>query len=179
MLESIRAGNVKLMLCFVFYLAWWVVGFNPVHPIRGLKSGWLLIPAGILGVWALVDIVLGLDFVGGPLPGIAVVAGGVVTYVALLIITGVLLRRPVTTELFIIVLWATVMVLEINTLMGMESVSHALGWALMALCLACTLGSLACYQLFYGLEAQAAFVDGTIPLLLALVMTELITLSAR
>lgn len=53
MAEYIRTGNIKLLFCFAFYLASWVVGFNPWRPIRGLKSGWLLIPAVILGVLAL------------------------------------------------------------------------------------------------------------------------------
>ena len=178
MAENIRIGNIKLLLCFAFYLVWWIVGFNPKCPIRGPRSGWLLIPAGVLGVWSLWDIVRGLDLAGGLVPGATLVAGGVVSYVALLILTGVLLHRPVTSELLIIMLWATVALLEINTLVALGSVASGLGWALMALCLACTVVSLVCYQLFYGLDVGPAFVDGMVPLLLALVATGLITLFA-
>ncbi len=175
----IRAGNIKLILCFVFYLAWWVVGFNPKYPIRGLKSGWLLIPAAILGVLALIDIWQGLDFTGGPIPGMALVAGGIACYVALVGITSILLHRPVTTELLIIVLWTTVMLLEINTFGGIGSLTLAWGWTLTTLSLVGAAGSLVCYQLFYGLEANAAFIDGAVPLMLAIAITGLITLCAK
>lgn len=179
MVDSIRGGNIKLVFCFAFYLAWWVIGFNTRHPIRGIKSGWLLIPAAVLGVLALVDICQGVDLIGGPVPGVALAAGGVAGYVVLLGVTRGLLHRPVTTELIIIVLWATVMLLEINTLVGLGTIATALGWALAALCLVATAGSLVCYQLFYGLDASAAFIDGTIPLLLACVMTGLVTVFAK
>lgn len=176
MAECIRTGNIKLLLCFAFYLVWWVVGFNPWRPIRGIKSGWLLIPAVLLGVLALYDIVQGLDFFGGLVHGMALVFGGIASYVALLLITGVLLHRPVTSELFIIVLWVTVAFLEINTLVALGSASPELGWTLAALCLAGTVISLVCYQLFYGLTGMAAFVDGAVPLILAWLMTGLIVL---
>ena len=175
----IRAGNIKLVLCFAFYLAWWVVGFNPRRPVRGLTSAWLLIPAAVLGVLAIIDISRGLVFTGGLVPGMAIVVAGVVGYVVLLGVTSNMLHRPVTTELLIIVLWATFALLEINALVALGSLLHALGWALMALCLLGTAASLVCYQLFYELEAGAAFIDGAIPLLLAGAMTGVIALLAH
>ena len=178
MAEYIRTGNIKLLFCFAFYLVWWVVGFNPWRPIRGLKSGWLLIPAVILGVLALCDIWQGLDFTNGLIPGRALVFGGIACYVALLIISTRKLYRPVTSELFIIVLWATVALLEINTLVVLGPIAPGLGWALAALCLVGTAISLVCYLAFYAFDGMAAFVDGAIPLVLAGVMTGLITLCA-
>lgn len=174
MAANIRMGNIKLVLCFAFYLAWWIVGFNPRHPIRGLRSGWLLIPAVVLGALALFDICRGLEYTGGLVPSMALVAGGAVVYAVLLGVTGRLLHRPVTSELFIIVLWATVALLEANTLVAIGSIPSWLGWVLMLLCLIAAAVSLVCYQLFYGLEAWPAFVDGAIPLLLAGIMTGVI-----
>lgn len=179
MAEYIRAGNIKLLLCFAFYLAWWVVGFNPWRPIRGMKSGWLLVPAAVLGILALISIVRGLNFSGGLAPGAAIVLGGVASYAALLFVTGAVLRRPVTSELFIIVLWATVALLEINTLVALGPVSSGLGWGFVALCLVGSAASLVCYQLFYGLDGMAAFADGAVPLVLAGLITGFITLCAR
>ena len=179
-MDSIRAGNIKLLLCFAFYLVWWIVGFNPHHPIRGLKSGWLLIPAALLGIWALVSIVQGIVFSPGPaqsghIPRMVFVVSGIVSYVALLGITSGLLHRPVTSELFIIVLWACIALLEINTFVGQGSIGTGLGFILTTLCIIGTIASLICYQLFYGLDAGPAFVDGAIPLILAAVLTGLIT----
>lgn len=179
MSDDIRAGNIALALCFAFYLAWWIVGFNPIRPIRGLRSAWLLIPAVVLGVLALIRICPALSLSGGPVPGFALIAAGIVSYVALLGITSGLLHRPVTSELFITALWATITFLEINTLVGLGSVSEAMGLILAALGLLCTVCSLVCYQLFYGLESAAAFVDGAIPLILGSIMTGLIAWCAR
>lgn len=174
----IFAGSLKLLLCFVFYLAWWTVAFNPKRPIRGMRSGWLLIPALVLGVLALRDIVRGTIFVGGPVPGLAIIACGVVAYFVLLHVTGVLLHRPVTSELLIIVLWAVVALLEVNTLVALGCVSPGLGLLLVALALAFTAASIVCYQRFYHLEEEAAFVDGTIPLILAGIMAAVIACCA-
>ena len=178
MAEYIKMGNIKLLFCFAFYLAWWIAGFNPQHPIRGLKSGWLLIPAVILGVLALCDIWQGLDFSHGLIPGTALVFGGIVCYVVLLFISSRKLYRPVTSELFIIVLWVAVALLEINTLVILGSIAPWLGWVLAALCLLGATVSLVCYLAFYAFDGMAAFVDGAIPLVLAGIMTWLITLCA-
>ena len=178
MVEYIKSGNIKLLFCFAFYLAWWIVGFNPWRPIRGLKSGWLLIPAFILGILALYDIWQGLDFSIALVPGIALVIGGVASYVALLFISSRKLYRPVTSELFIIVLWTTVALLEINTLVALGSIALWLGWILAALCLVGATISLVCYLAFYAFDGMAAFVDGAIPLVLAGIMTGLSTLCA-
>ena len=178
MAEYIRTGNIKLLFCFAFYLAWWIAGFNPQHPIRGLKSGWLLIPAVILGVLALCDIWQGIDFSHGLIPGTALVLGGIVCYVVLLFISSRKLYRPVTSELFIIVLWVTVALLEINTLVILGSIAPWLGWVLAALCLLGATVSLVCYLAFYAFDGMAAFVDGAIPLVLAGIMTGLIAVCA-
>ena len=178
MAEYIKMGNIKLLFCFAFYLAWWIAGFNPQHPIRGLKSGWLLIPAVILGVLALCDIWQGLDFSHGLIPGTALVLGGIVCYVVLLFISSRKLYRPVTSELFIIVLWVTVALLEINTLVILGSIAPWLGWVLAALCLLGATVSLVCYLAFYAFDGMAAFVDGAIPLVLAGIMTGLIAVCA-
>ena len=178
MADCIRSGNIKFVLCFVFYLAWWIVGFNPKWPIRGMKSGWLLIPAAVLGAWALVDIISGLVLDGGPVPSVALIIGGVLSYAVLLGITAGLLHRPATSELFIIVLWATVILLEINSLVALGSVSDTLGWTFMAACLVCTAASLVCYQLFYDLDTTRAFIVGAIPLVLACIMTGVMAVCA-
>lgn len=179
MTNLIFRGNIKLLLCFAFYLSWWIVAFNPKRPIRGFASGWLLIPAFIFGILALLDIIRGIVLFGGPLPGLAIAAFGVVSYAVLLSVTSGLLHRPVTSELLIIVLWTTVAMLEVNTLLGLGVVASEVGLVLVVLCLVFTAASIVCYQLFYSLESTAAFVDGAIPLVLAGVMTGAIAFLAR
>ena len=65
---------------------------------------------------------------------------------------------------------------EINTLVALGLVPPGPGWALTALCVAGSAVSLVCYQLFYGLKGMAAFVDGAVPLVLAGLMTGVVTL---
>jgi hypothetical protein len=128
---------------------------------------------------AIFEITRGLVFSGGLVPGTVIVAAGVLSYIALLGVTNGVLHRPVTTELLIIILWATFALLEVNTLVALESVTSSLGWALMALCLLGTVVSIICYQLFCGLEMRAAFIDGAIPLLLAGIVSGVIAVFAR
>jgi hypothetical protein len=71
-----------------------------------------------------------------------------------------------------------VVVLETNTLVALGSVSLALGVGLAVLCILCAVASIVCYQRFYALEAAAAFVDGSIPLVLAVVMTGALAICA-
>lgn len=70
-------GNLLLIVCCVFYLAWWLIAFKPEGAIKGFKSGWLLIPA--------------------------VIFGGIAVYVILLLATAIFMKRQVTTELLIVI----------------------------------------------------------------------------
>lgn len=174
MADGIRVGNIKLVVCFVFYLAWWVVAFNPTRPVRGPRSAWLVLVAAVFAVLAIADIAVSVRLGGGLLDGRVVLAAGIASYVALAVLTQRLAGRPVTSELLIIVSWVSVSVLEVSTLVGLGCVSASFGCALVGLCLAAGAACLVCYMLFYGLDVRAAFVDGAIPLLVAPALTGLI-----
>ena len=83
-------------------------GLQAVGAVKGLRSGWLLLPAFAAGVMAVVHILRGI---GGAdvrrvlIPDSWVLWGGVAAYVLLLALTWVFWKRPVTTELFLIVGW--------------------------------------------------------------------------
>lgn len=38
--RKILTGNILMILCCIFYLAWWLVAFKPTGAIKGMKSGW-------------------------------------------------------------------------------------------------------------------------------------------
>ena len=54
-------GNLLMVGCCAFYLLWWIVAFRPTDAIKGLKSGWLLIPAFLLGIAAVAMIIRGAN----------------------------------------------------------------------------------------------------------------------
>ena len=95
--KQIFIGNILFIVCCAFYLAWWLLAFKPSGAVTGIKTGWLLIPAGIAGllgvIWALMGII-GETPVKPILPGIAILLGGVVLYFILLAVTVRLFKRP-------------------------------------------------------------------------------------
>lgn len=57
--RQMLTGNLLMIGCCVFYLAWWLIAFKPQGAVKGIRSGWLLIPALLLGVAAVIQIVQG------------------------------------------------------------------------------------------------------------------------
>ena len=167
--RQLLRGDVLMIGCCIFYLLWWVIAFRPVGAVRGLKSGWLLIPAFILGIAALAAIVQGAegtDAAHAFFTGQTVLMAGVLAYVVLLLYTGIALHRQVTTELFLIVGWTALAFLEVNALCSLGTVSRTGAVALFVLALLFAAVSMVCYLLFYGLDERAGYVDGMVPLIL-------------
>ncbi|MCL2479716.1 MAG: hypothetical protein FWF22_09445, partial [Treponema sp.] len=97
--------------------------------------------------------------------------GGIAVYLVLLAVTVILLKRPATTELILIVGWGMLVLAEINALFGSGLFSHRLSAGFIAVICAAVVISLVCYILYYHLDSWAGYIDGMIPLLLsALVM---------
>ncbi|MCD8076700.1 MAG: hypothetical protein LUF27_17055, partial [Lachnospiraceae bacterium] len=141
--------------CCVFYLAWWLIAFKPEGAIKGIRSGWLLIPALLFGVAAVMHIAQGSGAVESDallFPRNAVLIGGVVIYVVLLVGTSVLLKRQVTTELFLIVGWTTLMFLELNALFAQGQFTRSTAILLLVITLIAAVVSMICYLLYYGLD---------------------------
>jgi hypothetical protein len=165
--KQMISGNLALICCCVFYLAWWVLAFKPAGPIKGVRTGWLLIPALVAGVVATVLIIRGA--VRAPvadrlLPTMPLVLAGVVTYLALAVITRAALGRPVTTELILIVGWAVLASYEVSTLTGSRMLSHGQGIAFLAVVLVAFVVSMVCYTAYYRLGPVPGYVVGMVPL---------------
>ncbi|MCC8075136.1 MAG: hypothetical protein LIO95_04205 [Clostridiales bacterium] len=177
--RQMLTGNLLLVGCCVFYLAWWLIAFKPEGAIKGMKSGWLLIPAFLFGTAAVVQIVRGsnVDSQAALLPRTVVLIGGVVAYVVLLAATSIILKRQVTTELFLIVGWTVLMFLEVNGLFALGQQSRAMAIGFFVVTVVVTIISLVCYLLYYNLDSVKGYVDGMIPLLLVAVMMIAVTVS--
>ncbi len=171
--RQILTGNFLLIICCIFYLAWWLIAFHPTHAVKGMKSGWLLIPAFIFGLLAVIQIVRGSD--AGSLQKVLfsrtpVLIGGIAAYVILLAATWLLMKRQVTTELFLIVGWTVLMFLELNALYGLGQFTKTTAIVLLVVSVIAAAVSLVCYLLFYHLDTVKGYVDGMIPLLIVAVM---------
>lgn len=163
-------GNLLLVICCAFYLVWWLLAFRLNSPIKGIKSGWILIPAGAAGIAAVALLVRGIlasTMKPSLFPTSWVVWGGIAAYVLLFAVTLVLLHRPVTTELLLIIGWAMVALAEVNALYGTGQFSHLAAVVCVIIILAALMICLACYTVYYKLSGFAAYIDGMIPLILA------------
>ncbi len=162
-------GNLLLIACCVCYLLWWILAFKPEGAIKGMRSGWLLIPAFVLGIAAIVAIVIGSNGVDAKdrlIPTAAILLVGLAAYVILLIATWIVLKRPVTTELLLIVGWTVLTFLEINALYGLGNFSRTAAIVFFVIVVIAAVVGLICYLLYYGLDARIGYVDGMIPLIL-------------
>ena len=168
--KQIFTGNILFIVCCIFYLAWWLLAFNPSGAITGIKTSWLLIPASISGLLGVVQALRGI-LVKLPanqlLPGKAILWGGLALYIILLAVTVRLFKRPVTSELFLIVGWCMLALAEINALFGFGLFSQKRSIVfILAICVAAVV-SLICYVLYYRLDKHEGYIDGMIPLILA------------
>lgn len=181
-MKRFMTGNIMLIACCLFYLAWWLIAFKPEGAVKGMKSGWLLIPAVIFGVGAVLSITAGISSTDKSLMLIGpmkIVAAGVIAYIVLLIATYLLMKRPVTTELFLIVGWATLASCEISALYGRGIYSHTGAFVFIALILILAIISLVCYLLYYNLGTVAGYYDGIIPLAIIAIAMAIMCITMR
>ena len=168
--KQIFLGNALFVICCGFYLAWWLLAFKPTGAITGMKSGWLLIPACITGLLGVILAIRGI-FLETPteqlLPNRYILLGGIAVYIILLVITALPFKRPVTSELLLIVGWGTLAFAEVNLLFGIGLFSHRLSIGFLVFIGSTIAISLVCYILYYRLDSRAGYIDGMVPLLLA------------
>lgn len=127
--KTLIAGQISLILCCIFYLLWWKAGFYPgvtVSRVTG-RVGILLYITAAFGILGLILSITGIniikvekDIVSGP----AVLIGGVIAYIVLLLGSRFLLHRQVTTELFLIVGWSVLMILAVGKACSAEAMSY-------------------------------------------------------
>lgn len=183
-ITQIDLGHFALAACAVFYVLWWCVFFRPdarEKNTKGLRAGGIacIVLAVLLGILAVALIVMALANLPASIPTFILVAGGVALYVILLGITNVIMNRPVTTELLLIVAW---FVLEANLLNGIAGTGLVTGASLIILGLVVFIAFVACivcYVLYYGLSGFRSFVDGVVPLVIVALVSLSLALLLR
>jgi hypothetical protein len=161
------AGHLLIVLVGVFWSIYWTRDFSAeasATPLSGVLAlaatlcglgAFLLIPASIPAL------PLGTVRMPFPLPNIPLWSAAF--FVLWLLASTLLFRRPVTSELFLVPLWA---VLEACVLYGLASS----GWlngrqtvTLAVLTAVAFLAGLVCYLLHYHLDEHGRYINGLVP----------------
>ena len=172
--KQIFIGNALFIVCCGFYFAWWLLAFKPSGAVAGMKSGWLLIPALIAGLLGVIIAIRGIVLEVPKtqlLYGRYIIFGGIAAYIILMVITALPFKRPVTSELLLIIGWGMFAFAEINLLYGIGLFTHKLSFGFLMIIGLAIVISLVCYILYYRLDSRAGYVDGMVPLLLAAFVT--------
>jgi len=176
-------GEVLLVVCSLCYLVWWTITFRP--SVRIPPGGGLFLAGAVLGglgglVLLAVGIAALLPKASSPALG-ATIVGGALVGALLLYVTSSVAHRPVTTELPLIVVWATVQLAAGITLRtaGVLRAPAASAW-IVATAIA-TLVGLVCYLIFYRLDPIPAYWIGMVPLavdgVVAAILAAIVTLT--
>jgi hypothetical protein len=165
-LWEIFSGNLLLLICILFYLAWWVVTFKPGS--TGGRAGVFSISvAFITGFAAIILLAVGINSLSHDSMGLPVkfiLIGFAVLFVVLLFVTTTSFHRQVTSELIIIHIWAAIEFSAIAVTYGTGSFGFGSTVALSILVGVATIVGLVCYVIYYRLEGIASYRVGMVPL---------------
>ena len=183
-MSKIRIGNWLMVICSIFYLAWWLIVFRPPAPKSSFIGNILLILAFVSGIGGLFFTIREMtvpteEMHNEGINGIIIIMSGIVLYMVLLLMTKTMFHRQVTSELFIITGWVVLEAAICNYMyaMGVFSVKKA---AILAVVVLITgLISLVCYVLYYDLPYVKGYIDGCIPLALVMVVMTLINVMIK
>jgi hypothetical protein len=165
-LWEIFAGNLLLLFCTLFYLAWWVVSYRP-NSSGGSAGGFYITAAFITGIAAIALMYGGINSLSQDSKGLPVrfiLMGGVAMFFILLLITAVAFHRIVTSELMLIHIWAVLELSAVAVLYGTGRFGAGRAAALAVLVGIATIAGLICYVLYYRLDETARYWNGMIPL---------------
>ena len=161
-LWEIFAGNLLLLFCSLFYLAWWVVSYRP-----NSSGGFYLTAAFITGFAAIALMSVGINSLSQDSKGLPVrfiLMGGAALLLVLLPVTAFAFHRIVTSELIIMHIWAALELSAVAVLYGTERFGAGRAATLAALVGIATVAGLICYVLYYRLDETARYWIGMVPL---------------
>lgn len=168
-METLFKGILMLAACSGCYLVWWGVAFYPERHVPLWLSGILLVATAACGIMAVNWMVQGIfqaEKVRAGIPVGWILAGGVIGYVVLLVISNIIFHRMVTTELFLIVGWAVLNLIVVDTLYASGLFSDGVSSLFVVLTLIVVVLSLYCYMIYYDLEKWKGYIDGFLPLVM-------------
>lgn len=177
---EIFLGNLLLLICSLFYLTWWVEAFRP-NPSERLSGVFYITAAFITGITAIVLMCTGINSLSHAskgLPVMLIVMGCAVLFFIFLIVTAIVFKRVVTSELLIIHIWAALELSVAAVLYGTGRFGFRQAIILALLVAIAVIIGLICYVLYYRLDGLRSYYDGMIPLMAdALVMAVILVMS--
>ena len=170
-MKSLITGHILLIICCVFYLIWWCYAFRPgfTDSRAAGKAGMLLLITAVTGLAGVVFSVMGCNQPGDRaelIPGTAIVIGGIVIYVILMVGSSALLHRQVTTELVLIIGWLVLEFLSYQSAYCHGGIGRSAMAVLMAIAVIASILSLYFYMQYYQVEESRGYVYGMIPLIM-------------
>lgn len=160
-------GNLFLLLCSLFYLAWWILCFHP-HSSGGTGGAVCLTIAFGTGIAAVVLMSLGIYSLSQDSKGLPIgyiLFGGILLYVILLMVTVLLFHRQTTSELLILHIWVVLEISAVTVLHGISRFGLVRTAILLVLIGTATVIGLICYVLYYRLDGISSYQDGMVPLI--------------
>lgn len=171
-LWAVFSGNLLLLVCILFYLAWWMVTFRPGSSGGPIGTVYIL-AAFVTGIAAVILVHVGihpLSQISKGLPLKYILLGVAMLFVVMLLVTTTLFHRIVTSELLIMHLWMALEFYMIAVLYGSGHLGPGRAVVLAALVLIAFVISMICYVLYYRLTGMAGYYDGMVPLISAAVV---------
>jgi hypothetical protein len=165
-LWEIFAGNLLLLFCSLFYLAWWVVSYRP-NSSGGSAGGFYIAAAFLTGFAAIALMSGGIGSLSQDSKGLPVkfiLMGGAALFLVLIPVTSIVFHRIVTSELMILHIWAVLELSAVAVLYGTGRFGAGRASALAALVGIATVAGLICYVLYYRLDETASYWNGMVPL---------------
>ena len=169
-MKSLIIGHMLLIICCLFYLAWWCFSFRPGFEgskVTGLPGALLLITA-ITGLSGTGFLITGINQAGSRpalIPSGLIIIGGIVLYILLFIGTSVCMHRQVTTELLLIIGWLVLECLSYQKVYCMERIDIPSMVLLLIIASVAAICSLFFYLQYYRVDAIRGFIYGMIPLI--------------
>ena len=165
-LWELFAGNALLLICSLFYLAWWAVAFRPGSTGKMAGAGFIAL-AFFTGLGAVALICLAVGALSQHSHAVSVwyiLIGTAALYLILLLVTAAVFHRTVTSELLIIHVWAALELSSVAVLYGTGRFCIALASVQAVLIGMAVVAGVICYVLFYRLSGTAGYWDGMVPL---------------
>jgi hypothetical protein len=165
---EILFGNLLVLITSGFYIAWWSVCYRPNRKGNATGAGPLLIATILTGLTAILVMSLGIYSLTRYGDGFSVryiLLGATAVFIILLAVTKLALKRPVTSELLLIIAFCALESSAIAALEGDGRLGMELTVTLAAVVALATLGGLVCYVLYFRLSKTARFWYGLIPLI--------------
>lgn len=167
--RQVIGGSALLVVCMIFYLIWWWITFKPGGGATAFGTV-CIVAAALAGLTGVVVSAIGYSEYPVPaeaIPNSSIVVAGLILYVVLLFVTYLLLKRPVTTELFLIIGFLVLELSLLNAASGAGAISHTAAVILAIMLMVVVIASMVCYLLYYNLDGTTGWIDGMIPLVIS------------